>query len=877
MKQTKLSLAFAAVTALMLAACADQTDFTQADLRNQAEISQESPIQFGTYLGKNATTRAYGDGTYEGGGITNIGKGENPLSSAEFGVFAYHTGNKIWSAWTQTAPNFMYNQEIKYGGPNWYYDPVKYWPNGIDLANTANNPSNTATEEGTQYLSFFAYAPYHTLTETAYSTSDTSIGGDLPTSPAVTTAITTGEAFGIVAMSKNDETTDMQVKYILNNAQEDEAVDLLWGLRGQTTYKETDAVHNTVDKLGTVYNTDLTKQTVDEKVKFLFKHALARIGGSTKSTSSSSGTSQICGLKVVLDVDDNSDNPGIGADNQNAYLNSDFDNAKTLVTIQSVNIRDKYTYSHEATSTIAETTSDFLTDGWFDVMTGTWTKTEKVLSHTTSSNGAIYSVNADNEATGYNLNKDIKEPSGNDVSDIIKSDYTEWEPTGDEPTGVTTGTPKNVYADEDIPGLLLIPGENAGGNTIYVTVDYFVRTADPNLNAHYTTVRQIITNKVELTGTDLNPNQYYTLVMHLGLTSVKFEAKVADWSAGVNEEYNEDGTEVNPGTENDKTIWLPSNVVSTTVTTSSENIFAKGSPDKEIRIAKDGTGAIFDITDLTVGNTYEITGLASPATYAVIAGGNDNTKVLTSTTLSLNVSGLKTNAGSLSDKETTVTITEKNSSSATVSTTVVKIIQAADETELTASATKTNVEAAGETITLTIQQTTGSVDKKSEATVSVIDKETGAAAVGVTVASGNESITFPANNSSKEKTYVATITVDDVTKTITFTQAAHAVTLSASPATGLSATMGAGSEVTLTVSDGTGSINLASSENTSTITVTKPTDTDVTASCTITKTATGAKIVLPTNSTNAAITYTITVQVNNAAEATTTVTQVAGE
>ncbi|MBQ9186283.1 MAG: hypothetical protein IJ144_00485 [Prevotella sp.] len=830
---------------------------------------------FGTYMGRATNvTRAYGDGTYTGGGITNIGKtGGNELSKAEFGVFGYFTGTQNWSAWTKAAPNFMYNQELKYDGTKWYYEPVKYWPNGTDAANTADNPSNTATESLTQYLSFYAYAPYHTLTTTEYSTGDTSIGGDLPTSPAVTKAMTTGETFGIVAMSKNDETTDMQVKYILNNAQEDQAVDLLWGLRGQTTYKETDAVNNSVEKLGTLYNTDLTKQTVDEKVKFLFKHALARIGGSTSTTSSASGN-QVCGLKVVLDVDGNSTNSGVGIDNQNNYLNSNFDNTKTLVTIQSVNIRDKYTYSHESTSTIAETESDFLTDGWFDVMTGTWTKTEKVESHTTDSHGATYKVLADNATTGYNLNKDIKEPSGNDVSAIIKSDKTVWEPTGDEPTGVTTGTPKNVYDNEDIPGLLLIPGANTGGNTIYVTVDYFVRTADPNLSTGYTTVRQIITNKVQLDGSLLNPNQYYTIVMHLGLTSVKFEAKVADWSAGVNEEYNEDGTEVNPGDENDRTIWLPSNVVSSTVVTASSNIVTKGTDDKDINIATAGTGTIFDVTGLTAGNDYEITGLASPATYAVLAGGNDVTKKLTSTTLSLQVNGLTSNAGSLTNNTTTVTITEKNSGS-TVSTTKVDIIQAADEAELTVNATKTDVVAAGEAINLTIQKTTGSEDKKSEATVTVVD-ETGTTPSGLIIATGNESITFPANNSSKTKTYTATITVGNVTKTLTFTQAAHDVTLTATPNSGLSATKGAGSKVVLAVNDGAGAINLSSVENTSTITVTKPTDVDVTNDCTITKTTTGATIILPANATSSAITYTIKVKVNNATEATIDVIQVAG-
>jgi len=82
------------------------------------------------------------------------------LQTQGFGVFAYHTGNSDWDTASSTAtPNFMWNQQVS--GSAWTYSPVKYWPNGTDVANEEDNPSNTATESATQYLSFFAYAPHN--------------------------------------------------------------------------------------------------------------------------------------------------------------------------------------------------------------------------------------------------------------------------------------------------------------------------------------------------------------------------------------------------------------------------------------------------------------------------------------------------------------------------------------------------------------------------------------------------------------------------------------------------------------------------------------------------------------------------------------------
>ena len=101
------------------------------------DYSQDNAIQFGTYVGRGAESRAHVIDT-------------EVLAEEGFGVFAYYTGQNEFA--NTDEPNFMYNQLVegevvnqadgrdKY---NWSYSPVKYWPNNAG-----------------DKVSFFAYAPY---------------------------------------------------------------------------------------------------------------------------------------------------------------------------------------------------------------------------------------------------------------------------------------------------------------------------------------------------------------------------------------------------------------------------------------------------------------------------------------------------------------------------------------------------------------------------------------------------------------------------------------------------------------------------------------------------------------------------------------------
>ena len=175
------------------------------------------PVSFNAYVNRN-TTRAGATGELS---LATLG------ASAGFGVFAYYTNGQLYSQ--MSLPDFMYNQQVTSndGGNTWTYSPVKYWP---------NETGSTAMSEETDYLTFFAYAPYADVNPN-------------------TGKVTSDESFGIFGMTRAKDTGDPYVKY---RASYDptKAVDLCWSKT------------NNIDK---------TKQAVNSTVNFNFQHALAAL------------------------------------------------------------------------------------------------------------------------------------------------------------------------------------------------------------------------------------------------------------------------------------------------------------------------------------------------------------------------------------------------------------------------------------------------------------------------------------------------------------------------------------------------------------------------------------------------------------------------
>ena len=180
-------------------------------------IPQESnAITFGTYVGRDAKTRATA--------LDLTG-----LQTTGFGVFAFYSNETVNEYNTITplsnfTPNFMYNQQVTWSetpDPDaWVYAPVKYWPN-----------------EASDKLTFFAYAPY-----------------------------STGSTNNISDFTAKTATGDPTLTFTVNST-----------ATAQTDLLYADAnAYTTPTVLPGLKN--LGKQTIGGKVNFPFKHALSRIG-----------------------------------------------------------------------------------------------------------------------------------------------------------------------------------------------------------------------------------------------------------------------------------------------------------------------------------------------------------------------------------------------------------------------------------------------------------------------------------------------------------------------------------------------------------------------------------------------------------------------
>lgn len=287
---------FFAATAMLFAACAND------DLAIQEEaLTAAAPdaVSFDVYTA--AATRA-GDpvGVMNTEKLKTAGKG--------FGVFAMYQDGADYAS--NTAPNFMFNEHVHYG-TSWTYSPLKYWPNETIQDSQSPNATTPGSVSGEppvytcDKVSFFAYAPYVDLSAGTGSM-QTKTDGTAP----VDAYIGGGEAAGILSYSKEDRANDPLVEWKYSTDL-DQNVDLLWGVapNGMTYQSVNPSIF--INKPFGLPLLDMVKPDKDQKIKFLFQHALSRIG-----------------LSVVSAIDQ------IAAGDDGAVFN----NAQTRVLIKSVEI-----------------------------------------------------------------------------------------------------------------------------------------------------------------------------------------------------------------------------------------------------------------------------------------------------------------------------------------------------------------------------------------------------------------------------------------------------------------------------------------------------------------------------------------------------------
>lgn len=753
MKRVFNYLAVAASAILVLSACT--SDKLEA-YSGQPDTNPESPdnaITFGTYVGKSGVTRA---------GATNA-MTTTQLQSTGFGVFAYYTGTSTYGqaqkttysaeegSGTNIVANFMYNQKVTFTDPNWLYSPIKYWPNEVgtnvdDQDNDTGGDPATSTNSNGGKVSFFAYAPYVYVTTSASAkdkdNSAVTVGKEKSnTDESSYEKVASGETqagtngVGITNITANSNAGDPKITYKL--ASNGNNVDLLWGtLDATTTGKNvlgTDnvGVEGSSSATANTYKqailndytvgADLTKQKVEGKVSFAFKHALAKVGGATM-TSTPGTVSDKSGLLVQLDID--KDGSEIGGDKD----------PNTVVTIESITIKNcevEYDSNDDGTPDA----TGWVTGGVFNLATGKWTG----LTTGSESDAVTQTIKRDDAVPAGNakLNADIAEPAS--VTSMTKPEgSSDYKVNGTVP-GVLT-TKKAVYKEDASP-FVFIPGTKP---SFTVEVTYIVRTFDPNLASSanddtgtgspkvstWSKVKQTIKKKVTFNDV-VQLNKQYTLIMHLGLTSVKFEATVSNWE--LRGDDNNNGVIDEEETAVDITdVYLPINV-------QEESAAVNVTAGKNAAVSTSPATTSYEITfsESTSLNAY---GVFTDAACGTSAGTGYNAVVGTGTDANKVTVTLPANTSS---KNNVVYVKVTDSSKGT---SVITITQHAANISLTAS---------------------GSVTAGTEGTITldVKDNATTPASIDLT-ATGNTSSIKVYNESDTEQSWTVTKTSTGATITV---------------------------------------------------------------------------------------------------------------
>ena len=547
MKQIKTIMSLFCAAALF-AACSSTDDLEPVVQTGQQ--TESDAVSFDVYArGTQPTTRA--------GYVGEIDA--TTFQATGFGVYGYVTSaatsaDADWeSKGSTTKPNFMANQYVSYNSSTtgWTYSPVKYWPNqaNINAAGVDNLGGGTATNVGTNidFVSFFAYAPYVENTSVPYFGKESSTGSVARAAAAALegsgdekTINSTFQYDGIISLPGEDETGDPKIAYVVpeNPAY---GVDLMYGVAARAyTTKETTGQIGSAVAAGTPFK-DLTKQVVDDKISYRFQHALTKLGINVDAY-----------FDEVRDISHNNDV-----------------DANTRIVIESISIQ----------GTAGSNPQKLYSYGVLNLnnATANTPKWEDCNAEVTDLSSRI--------ANGLSLVPITTVASGLSVTTATKEQGAKYFSL--QPLGVTK-TKKSLFGN-DISGkgnatLMLIPGaNNATASAVSVTIKYHVITRDANLENGVSDITNEITNS--LGDIALKAGSQTIINLHLGMTTVKLDAQVADW----------DGS-------NAKEVDLPANVQIASLTASSFEVAANGLITASgIKAAITGTGGT---VDLGIGDVY---------------------------------------------------------------------------------------------------------------------------------------------------------------------------------------------------------------------------------------------------------------------------------
>ena len=377
-------------------------------------------------------------------------------------------------------PNFMYNQGVFYNNVSTNWE---YSP----VVYWPNEYGSFAQSDDEDKVSFFAYAPYVAPTSAA--------------SGSVEDA-----TYGITGFSRNTAAGDPLVKYIASFDSQ-KSVDLCWGVVGtdDTTWGKIQGGGAQAMTAGLPWLDVEHPQSTGQKMKFTFKHALAQ-------------------LNVQIDAD-----PDITAHNTTSELD-----ANTKIYVRSISFT-----GIALKGALNLNNSEANRAQWLDYSGTTdlpYGESVTVKDGRRDGREGAAGAEANNEIPA-GLNPQIIQNS-TATTGVIHTYQNLFNPG-------TTGTDDEKLARP----VYVIPT----GEAMTISIVYDVETVNTDLTSylsdgatHGVSVENKITKTIafnDVEGLGMESGKKYTLKLHLGMNSMKFNASVDEWDET---NYNGNG-------------WLPGN------------------------------------------------------------------------------------------------------------------------------------------------------------------------------------------------------------------------------------------------------------------------------------------------------------------------------